>query len=135
MLSRRTFLSTLALSSVSLPTVLARLREAGPPLPQYTPVRNLRPKTIAIVGDIQGTLWVEGFAMAREQNSAATKRIVWAIVADKPDMILLLGDQVTDGSDETDWRLFDDQVKPITDANIPVYALRGNHDYGIQDRS
>jgi 3',5'-cyclic AMP phosphodiesterase CpdA len=94
-----------------------------------------KPMRIAIVGDIQRTSDYEEWLVAREQNDESRKKIVDGIATDKPDMLLLLGDQVSAGESESDWQLFDDLMKPLKDLSIRTVALVGNHDYGFTRRS
>jgi 3',5'-cyclic AMP phosphodiesterase CpdA len=94
-----------------------------------------KPMKIAIVGDIQRTNPVEEWLVAREQNDESRKKIVGAIAADKPDMLLLLGDQVSSGESEADWQLYDELMKPLNDLKIRSVAVIGNHDYGFSRRS
>src|SRR5688572_27258592 len=133
MLSRRKFLATAALSSLGLPEVLANVR----------PVLNtsactwqddIRPRSIAIVGDIQRTSDGEMIVASRSQNDAARVAVLEAILNDKPDMILMLGDQVSTGDDGDDWSYFDSLMTRINASRIPVRSIMGNHDYGHDKR-
>ena len=133
MLNRREFLATAAISSLGLPNVLANVR----------PVLNssactwhddLRPKTIAIVGDLQRTSDAESIFAGRPQNDVQRVAVLTAIADDKPDMILMLGDQVSTGDDDNDWSYFDGLMTRINSAKIPVRSIMGNHDYGHDKR-
>ena len=52
------------------------------------------------------------------------------IVEWDPDFIIIAGDMVYGhGDDENEWNIFwDDTMKPILNANIPIYPVIGNHD-------
>ena len=52
------------------------------------------------------------------------------IVEWDPDFIIIAGDMVYGhGDDENEWNMFwDDTMKPILNANIPIYPVIGNHD-------
>jgi 3',5'-cyclic AMP phosphodiesterase CpdA len=135
MLSRRRFIATLALSSLNIPRLLGGIRYSPLPADGITPVRNLQPKKICIIGDIQGTSGAEEMLLARSDNADVRTRIVQAVVDEHPDMLLLLGDQIALGENESDWVLFDQTISPVIQAKIPTYALRGNHDYGLNIRN
>lgn len=83
---------------------------------------------IAIVGDTQRTLAVERL-VGREQNDAERPRIIAAIAAERPDLVVHLGDAVAFGASAADWKRFDELLSPIRAANIPVFPVLGNHDY------
>lgn len=85
-------------------------------------------KKIAIVGDLQTTSTLE-FLMAREDNDAERKQIIQSIAAEKPDIVVFLGDMVTNGSDINQWRDFKKLIRPIVRKKIPIYPVLGNHEY------
>ncbi|MDB5036100.1 MAG: metallophosphoesterase [Chlorobi bacterium] len=132
-LSRRQFLAALAISSVGAPKLLAGVKAAAPPpVParRCSWVDNLNPKTIAIVGDVQRTSMAEYNFMGRAQNDTEREAILNAIADDKPDMLLMLGDQVVTGDDDSEWAYFDRCMEKIVEGGIPVRSILGNHDYG-----
>jgi DNA repair exonuclease SbcCD nuclease subunit len=90
-----------------------------------------------VVGDVQRTGPAEKVFLRRPQHDAERDAIIEGIVADNPDMLLLLGDQVYHGGRRECWRDFDRIIRPVIDADIPTWALMGNHDYAGkgQDRS
>src|SRR6266550_582882 len=135
MLSRRRFIASALLSSLSLPRLLAGIKLAALPVDGFTGVRGIEPKSIIVVGDIQRTNPAEEWAIARAQNDNVREKIVQAVIGEHPDMLLLLGDQVSSGENESDWAGFDQIMTPITSAKIPTYAIIGNHDYGFMVRS
>lgn len=98
-------------------------------------VPELRPRTIAVVGDVQRTGTLELTLLGRRQNDREREAILRGIAADKPDMLLMLGDQVVLGDDDRAWPYFDRIMAPIHEADIPVMAMLGNHDYEGVDRS
>lgn len=130
-LSRRQFIAALALSSVGAPRVLAGIK-GSPAAPAMKCAWNdaLVPKTIALVGDVQRTSLAEYNFMGRAQNDPQREAILNAIAADKPDMVLMLGDQVVTGDDDAQWAYFDRCMTKINDQQIPVRSILGNHDYG-----
>lgn len=86
------------------------------------------PKKIALVGDLQKTTTLE-FLMAREENDAEREKIVKSISFEKPDLLVLLGDMVSDGSDPGEWKGFSLLIKPLRGLKIPIYPVLGNHEY------
>ena len=129
MLSRRTFMTTAALATVSVPKLLASVQSSS--LSSGLSWNDdLRPAKIAIVGDLQRTSDAERIFMSRSDNHRERTMILNQIASEKPDMLLLLGDQVGTGDEEGQWTYFDDVMAPIRAANIPVRAIYGNHDYG-----
>ncbi|MEZ4784714.1 MAG: metallophosphoesterase [Candidatus Kapaibacterium sp.] len=92
---------------------------------------DLRPRTIIAIGDLQPTRWVEFKFLGRPQNDSVRSHMIDAVVENRPDMLLLLGDQVGDGEREEDWLRFDQLMMPVCREKIPIYAVVGNHDYGL----
>jgi len=132
-ISRRQFLSTLAMSSLGATRLLSEIRTSPVPAKACAWSDNLNPKMIAIVGDVQRTSLAELSFMGRGQYDAEREAILSAIGDDKPDMVMMLGDQVVAGDDEAQWTYFDECMQKINDGRIPVYSMLGNHDYG-EDR-
>lgn len=94
----------------------------------------MEPRTIAIVGDLQRTSAAERMLLSRSQNDAEREAILNKIAEERPEMLLLVGDQVSTGDDDDDWAYFDRVIKPVNDAKVPVRAMYGNHDYGVDRR-
>lgn len=134
---RRTFMAGLGLVSIGLPALLERVGAGSVPvdLPCFPPEPNgTTPGKIVIVGDLQRTTLIERLFLSREQNDKTRQKVVAAIAAEEPDVLLLLGDMVSTGEDERDWEYFDALIAKITRAHIPIYAALGNHDYGLIKR-
>jgi hypothetical protein len=136
-LGRREFISTTALSAIGGALAGCGGLKPNPANPLLDPPklpccwRDIpTPKTIAIVGDIQRTNQAEITLLGRSQNDVERQEILNGIAGAKPDMLLMLGDQVAYGEGSDDWYRFDDFMKNIHYADIPVRALLGNHDYG-----
>ncbi|MFC4557686.1 metallophosphoesterase [Virgibacillus kekensis] len=93
-------------------------------------VRNLpeswEGEEIAVVGDFQTGMWAN--------NTAAARRVIDKIVDRKPKAVLLLGDFIYKPKDDLNENLktVADYLKPLTKTDIPVYAVLGNHDYGME---
>ena len=131
MFSRRKFISTLALSALSAKKVVANLRTTTASTSACSWTSEIEPKSIAIVGDLQRTSAAERILLSRAQNDAEREAILNKIADDRPEMLLLVGDQVSTGDDDEDWGYFDRVIRPVNDAKIPVRAMYGNHDYGL----
>ena len=91
--------------------------------------RRLRshPRPLVLVDDTQRTAVAE-VLIGREQNDTERTRIVDAIVASDPALLIILGDLVFDGASPVNRSQFDLLTEPIRDADIPVLAVLGNHD-------
>jgi 3',5'-cyclic AMP phosphodiesterase CpdA len=81
---------------------------------------------IAVVGDQQTTSWLE---LWRESNDRERALVVSHIAGGDPSLLVLLGDQVWDGSSSSLWADFDRLMAPVRGKSIPVIAAPGNHDY------
>lgn len=67
--------------------------------------------------------------MAREDNDAEREKIITSMSEQKPDVLILLGDMVFDGSDKSQWNQFASLMKPLRNLKIPFYPVLGNHEY------
>jgi len=115
--------------------LLAPLLACAPvPLVRYAEPDREASGTLALLGDPQRTLWVERLA-GREQNDEARGALVQDLAAQRPGLVVLLGDLTSNGGMRSEWDRFDDLFAPIRGAGIPVLALLGNHDYwgGVDD--
>ncbi|MEO8349054.1 MAG: metallophosphoesterase, partial [Acidobacteriota bacterium] len=92
------------------------------------------PKTgrFAIASDFQRTSKAEVW---RESNREERAIILEAIAREEPELVLMLGDLVFYGSSASDWKEFDALAAPIREAQIPVLAVPGNHEYWISPRA
>ncbi len=133
-MSRRKFMAGLGLVGVGLPGVFSRTGAQTEIGATYLQENIGTPAKIVVVGDLQRTSLVERMFLSREQNDLVRKKVVDAMAAEKPDAMLLLGDMVSAGEDEKDWKYFDELMSEINKAQIPVYAALGNHDYGFVKR-
>lgn len=82
---------------------------------------------IAQVSDFQIGMWLD--------NPGTAEDAVEAIVADGPALVLLSGDFVYHPADDDktreDMRSIAQAVRSLVDADIPTYAVLGNHDYAM----
>jgi hypothetical protein len=81
---------------------------------------------LVAVGDLQRTSWLEFW---REQNDPERARIVTAIAAERPALLLISGDCVFDGSSADQWTAFDQVMAPLHAAGLSAIAAFGNHEY------
>jgi hypothetical protein len=80
--------------------------------------------TLAVIGDLQGTLLWERFF--REDNGHDAARLVCQLGGESPQATVLLGDLVDWGSFDDSWERFDELMRRVGGVFLPV---RGNHDY------
>ena len=97
----------------------------GTPYPEHFRYATGR---FAVVGDTQRTLAIERL-VGREQNDAERVRLIDSVAADRPDLLVHLGDAVAVGSSAADWAYFDRLMAPVRAAGVPVLPVSGNHDY------
>jgi len=57
------------------------------------------------------------------------RKIVARIIADKPALVFQTGDLVHRGTDDSLWKIYDDITGEMR-KKIPLYPVRGNHDFG-----
>lgn len=92
---------------------------------QFSGVVPQGAKRIAVIGDQQRTSWIEFWKESNTQHA----QVVKSAMAQKPDALLLLGDQVFWTSSKGDWEFFDEIMQPVHESGIPVFPLFGNHEY------
>lgn len=80
---------------------------------------------VAVVSDFQLGLWMD--------NDAVLSKMVSEIIEIKPKVVLILGDFVYHASKDhiSEMEKVVDYLKPLTENNLKVYAVLGNHDYGL----
>ncbi len=100
-------------------------------------------KEIALIADLQVGMWLG--------NTDTIRRVVARLVELKPDAVLIAGDfiyhpledepeEVREEHEPAEFkaetleevRHVTDLLRPLRHANIPTYAVLGNHDYGIK---
>lgn len=83
-------------------------------------------KQIAVVADLQVGMWMA--------NTRTIEQAIAQIMADRPAAALIAGDFVYRPGDNVNPEL--DRVvellRPLVTAQIPTYAVLGNHDYGVK---
>jgi uncharacterized protein len=80
---------------------------------------------IAVASDLQVGMWFANLNMVR--------RVAGTVVENEPAALLLAGDFVysRDPPVEAQVDLVLELLQPVVDADIPVYAVLGNHDYAV----
>lgn len=91
--------------------------------------RNWEGRQIALLADWQVGMWLANTGTMR----AATERVVRL----RPAAVLLAGDFIyRAGPNPTgEIQRVVEILRPLTAAGIPIYAVLGNHDYGLNQRS
>lgn len=81
---------------------------------------------VAVFSDLQIGMWWANVGMV--------ERIVERTVQEEPDAVLLAGDYVysTEPDVDVQVRHVVDLLQPLTDAEIPTYAVLGNHDHHVE---
>jgi UDP-2,3-diacylglucosamine pyrophosphatase LpxH len=87
-----------------------------------------QPIEIALVSDTQAPLGIETLWHKNHQNKLATKKIFETISLQKPTALLILGDVVSLGSQESKWKEMDQYLSLLRSQGISIAALLGNHD-------
>jgi uncharacterized protein len=84
-------------------------------------------RQIAVMGDFQVGMWGD--------NEATIRRAVDRLLEIQPDFILFLGDFVYHAPEdrESEINTIIQLLDPLTQTNIPIYAVLGNHDYQVKE--
>jgi predicted MPP superfamily phosphohydrolase len=96
---------------------------------QTAVIPNLPPewqgRQVAVLGDFQLGMWGD--------NEATVAKAVQHLVELQPAVVLLLGDFIyhAPSSDENEVQKTIDLLGPLAEANIPMFAVLGNHDYQV----
>jgi 3',5'-cyclic AMP phosphodiesterase CpdA len=111
------------------PVLVAQLLAcASAPPVRFTEPDREASRPLALLGDPQRTLWVERL-IGREQNDESRAALDKDLAAQRPGLLVLLGDLTNAGGSQSEWERFDELFAPIRGAGIPMLALLGNHDY------
>ena len=86
--------------------------------------------SIVVLGDTQRTTLVERLLLGREQNERARRALIEKLAREeRPAFVVHLGDLVSWGASEREWRYFDRLVAPLAALRVPIRPVLGNHDY------
>ncbi|MBP3953087.1 metallophosphoesterase [Bacillus suaedae] len=96
-------------------------------------IENLPPewegKEVAVIGDMQVGMWMD--------NTNTISRISEDLAEMDPEAVLILGDFIYHPGENAETNL--DKVKevlrPLTETDIPVFAILGNHDYAMTKKT
>lgn len=93
--------------------------------------QNLESHKFIVIGDSQGISFLESlyWKFWGENNKEKTKFLFKEIANRNPDFIIHLGDIVSSGSSQSDWKIFQEHTKPIVNSKIKIYPIFGNHEY------
>lgn len=83
---------------------------------------------LAFVADTQAPMWIEGVFLRKDNNPAATKKILSEILKSHPTTLYMLGDVVSLGLSNRAWVIIDYYLKEFEQLGIPVYGILGNHE-------
>jgi hypothetical protein len=93
----------------------------------------------AAFGDSRGGSITENSGSDMGVRSSVLSAIVKSVQADQVDLVVFSGDEVDGrakyGSMEAQLKKWKKIMQPLVDANIPVYAFRGNHEENEQEGS
>ncbi|UFU01218.1 metallophosphoesterase [Radiobacillus kanasensis] len=84
-------------------------------------------ETIAVIGDFQVGMWMD--------NTKTVKRAAEKVVELNPGIVLILGDFLYHPETESEAKMkaVTQLLQPLVSADIPVFTVLGNHDYGMND--
>jgi hypothetical protein len=85
-------------------------------------------KEILFASDTQSPMWIETLVLKSNNNRAATKSIFNNMLHRDPAAVYLLGDVVSLGSSNKQWRPMDAYLNRLRSKGIKVNAALGNHE-------
>ncbi|PIR75124.1 MAG: hypothetical protein CO030_03710 [Candidatus Magasanikbacteria bacterium CG_4_9_14_0_2_um_filter_42_11] len=80
------------------------------------------PFTIALVSDFQLGVY---------NQTSHVSRVVDRIISLRPDIVMLAGDQLDNTPGDVDETVYLTPLSRLVETGIPVYAVPGNHEYGV----
>lgn len=95
-------------------------------------VRGLAPewdgKTVAVIGDIQIGMWLA--------NTGTVRRIVEDLLELRPALVLITGDFIYRPGESAREEIAEvlDLLRPLGKADVPTFAVLGNHDFAAGTR-
>lgn len=86
-------------------------------------------KEIAVIGDMQVGMWMD--------NTNTISRISEDLAEIDPEAVLILGDFIYHPKEnaETNLNKVKEVLRPLTETDIPVFAILGNHDYAMTKKT
>lgn len=83
---------------------------------------------VAVIGDWQVGMWLD--------NTPTIRRIVQQLIESRPALVLIVGDFIygagKDPQEEISQAI--ELIRPLSASGIPIYAVLGNHDYGMTSK-
>lgn len=83
---------------------------------------------LCFASDTQKPMWIETLFLKKDHNQEATKKLFSAVAARKPGAFFIMGDVVSLGYSNRQWKPMDAYLKDLRSKNISVYAALGNHE-------
>ncbi len=117
--------------------VLVLAIAAGAVLLAVHEVRKSPDEVVQLHRDVKGPFNFVAYGDARfhdpadttAANPAVRLALAQAIAEVNPAFICFSGDLVLNGSDESDWKIWDRETSPWREKGIPVYPSLGNHEF------
>lgn len=80
---------------------------------------------VAVVTDFQVGMWLD--------NTWTVDRVIRRLAEERPSLVLILGDFIYHGGEDASRRIDTvvELIEPLSAADVPVYAVLGNHDYSV----
>lgn len=83
---------------------------------------------LCFASDTQKPMWIETLFLKKNHNQQATKMLFEAVGKRRPSALFIMGDVVSLGYSNRQWKPMDAYLKSLRDNNISVYAALGNHE-------
>lgn len=85
-------------------------------------------KKVAQLSDFQVGMWWD--------NVATVSKSVNKLIAEKPEAVFITGDFIYHANPNSQDEINEvvNLLRPLSDTNIPTYAVLGNHDYGMKSK-
>jgi hypothetical protein len=87
------------------------------------------PHKIYFISDCQEPMKIEKMIFTTYRNEEATDSLFADIIRQRPLNLFMLGDLVSEGSNEKAWGPLDSLLKSLKQIHTSVYAIPGNHEY------
>lgn len=84
---------------------------------------------IAVIGDFQIGMWLD--------NDSTVEKMANQLVDLNPSAVLFLGDYIyhSVNNSSKERQRVKELIQPLTDSDIPVFAVLGNHDYAMSSKT
>ncbi|OFZ41420.1 MAG: hypothetical protein A2504_02265 [Bdellovibrionales bacterium RIFOXYD12_FULL_39_22] len=85
--------------------------------------------SIIFISDTQRPIWVESLWLRETNNIQATIKLFDSIASQNPAAVFHGGDLVAFGFSESAWSDFNKSRAPLMQQKIPLFSVRGNHEF------